>query len=196
LSHGINEDIFKLFFSKEEEVIIKEKLKYFILVDKYINKVYFMDSSYIVLLRTILFKNYENELLNYLCLILKNYALIFRYLVNNSNFEYDICFEFHAGINNDFWNSKNYNFLQDYQNFAKKNYKIYFEDVIYSNNIINLFGNKKLLYENIIKKEKEKILKEVNTIKEGKLFELSEYISQISICLSTIYILPKVHMRI
>ena len=186
LSHGISEDIFKLFFSEEEEVIIKEKLKYLILVDKYVNKVYFMDSSYIVLLRTILFKNYEYELLNYLCLILKNYALIFRYLVNNSNFEYDICFEFHAGINNDFWNSKNYNFLQDYQNFEKKNYKIYFEDVIYSNNIINLFGNKKLLYENIIKKEKEKILKEVNTIKEGKLFELSEYISQISICLSTI----------
>jgi hypothetical protein len=106
-------------------------------------------------------------------------------LVNNSNFEYDICFEFHAGINNDFWNSKNYNFLQDYQNFAKKNYKIYFEDVIYSNNIINLFDNKKLLYEKIIKKEKEE-LKDVNTIKEGKLFELSEYISQISIYLSKI----------
>ena len=186
LNHGISEDIFKLFFSEQEEVIIKEKLKYFILVEKYRKKVYFMDSSYISLLRKILFKNYECELLDYLCLILKNYALIFRYLVNNSNFEYDICFEFHAGINNDFWNSKNNNFIQDYQRFEKNNYKIYFEDVIYSNNIINLFDTKQLLYEHIIKKEKEKISKEVGTIKEGKLFELSEYISQISICLCTI----------
>ena len=186
LSYGINEDIFKLFFSEEEEAIIKEQLKYLILVENYGNKVYFMDSSYIVLLRAILFKNYEYELFNYLCLILWNYALILRYLVNNSNFEYDICFEFHAGINNDFWNSKNYDFIHDYQSFEKKNYKIYFEDAIYSNNIINLFGNKSLLYENIIKKEKEKALKEGNTEKEGKLFELSEYISQISICLSTI----------
>jgi len=186
LSFGINEDIFKLFFSEEEEVIIKEKLKYLILVEKHGNKVYCMDNSYIVLLRDILFNNYEYELLNYLCLILKNYALIFRYLVNNSNFEFDICFEFHAGINNDFWYSKNDNFIQDYQSFEKKRYKIYFEEVVYSNNIINLFDNKSLLYENIIKNEKEKISKDVNTIKEGKLLEFSEYISQISICLSTI----------
>ena len=50
----------------------------------------------------ILIEKHEQDLLNYLTTIFKYYYFILRYLVNNSNFPYDIIMQFHSGIKNNF----------------------------------------------------------------------------------------------
>ena len=191
LKFGINSDIFYMkdyFFNEKEIEFIQKKLNYLIFVDKNENEsVYYMDSSFIEIIINIFIKKYNDELLYYLELILQNYALIFRYLLNYSNFPYDISTQFHPGINNNFWNSP----CIFYENFEKKNPKIYFDDVIYSNNIFSLFNYKELRFRKMIA---EQLKNEQNECKDGdcptsyysKINDLKKYICQISIYLPTI----------
>ena len=175
LKLGIRDDILDLFFDKEEINFIINDLKYIIFVEKDDHgKNYMLDSSFKMIIRKIMEEKYQNEYINYLYLILKNYAIIFRYLVNYSQYPYDICFEFHAGINKAFWFSVNEimykeKFLREYEKFKKLGRKIYFDDVKYFNNILTIVTDDS--YIDNIKK---------------RLNEFKEYISQISICLPTI----------
>ena len=87
---------------------------------------------------------YQEDFIKNIELVIKQYALIFRYLVKNSKFPYDISSEFHAGINNEFWQNNNL-FQSDDEEFEKDMKKkeikeIYFDDVVYSNNL-NYFLN-------------------------------------------------------
>ena len=61
-----------------------------------------------------------------------------RYIVNSSNFQYDLILGFHAGIDNKFWNVSNKN-NEEYNKLRKEKQELYFDDSLYSNNIINLF---------------------------------------------------------
>jgi len=175
LKLGIREDIFPIFFNEEEIKFIKKELNYliFVEIDKK-GKNYFIDSSYKKLIIKIFLKKYLEEFSNNLIFILKNYAIIFRYLVNHTNYPYNICFEFHAGINRDFWfsiNESSYNkkFMQEYKNFENIKNEIYFDNVKYYNNILNIFIEDKFI-----------------DIMKNNLDNCKEYISQISICLPTI----------
>ena len=179
LKLGIREDILTMFFLKEEIDFIKKELKYIIFeeIDEK-GKYYYLDDSYKGLIQKILKEKYYNEFLNSLILIIKNYSIVLRYLVNYSNYPYNICFEFHAGINKGFWlsvNESDYNekFKKDYENFKddkiNNNIDIYFDRVQYFNNILNIFINSYYI-----------------EMMEKNLLLFKEYISQISICLPTI----------
>jgi hypothetical protein len=116
-------------------------------------------------------ENYKH-IKEYLLFIMENYAKILRYIVNTSDFPYDLCKEFHAGINQGIWFSLYKSKFKDiYEKFCDemKDKKIYFDDIRY-------FYNIKAIFENI---------KYINIIKEN-IDDFKEYISQIIICLPTI----------
>jgi hypothetical protein len=140
LKLGIRDDILDIFFTKEEIELIKNRLNLIIFAENDENgKNYALDSSFRSLIKLLFIgKEYEKVFICNLKCILKKYALILRYLVHLQN-----CgnqnFEFHAGINNNFWfcvNGKKIssNFKSDYKNFNKSrnpSQKIYFDDVKY-----------------------------------------------------------------
>ena len=183
LKLGIRDDILDIFFAEKEIKLIKNRLNLIIFEEndeKGTN--YVLDSSFRSLIKSLFIeKEYEKVFICILKSILKKYALILRYLVNsqkcgNQNFE------FHAGIINNFWFSVNgkkisSNFKSDYKNFNKSRnppQKIYFDDVKYFINILDLFSDEYYF---------AKI--------ESNINELTEYISQISICLPTLLYLNK-----
>ena len=175
LKFGIREDVLNMFFNKEEIYTIKNELKYIIFVeedDK--GEYYLLDNSYKDLIKALFLRKYKNEFTEYLYLTLKNYAIIFRYLVSYTNYPYNIAFEFHAGINRGFWltlNESIYNqeFMEAYKKF-KINDDIYFYETKYFYNVLNILNSDE--YINIIKNNKTQFI---------------EYISQISICLPTLF---------
>ena len=175
LKLGIREDILPIFFNEEEIEFIKKELNYliFVEIDEKGNN-YYIDSSFKNLILEIFQKKYLEELSNYLISTLKYYAIIFRYLVNHTNYPYNICYGFHAGVKSDFWFSLNesiYNkdFIKEYKDFENKRIDIYFDEVKYYNNILNIFIENKFV-----------------DIMKNNLNNCKEYISQISICLPTI----------
>ena len=181
LKLGIRDDILEMFFFKDEIDFIKKDLKYIIFEERdEKGKNYFLEDSYKDIIQKILIEKYYDEFLNNLNLIIKNYSIILRYIVNHSNYPYNFCFEFHAGINKGFWlsvNESDFNdkFKEEYENFEKdkiiKNKKdIYFDKVEYFNNILNIFINGNYI-----------------EMMEKNILLLKEYISQISICLPTIF---------
>ena len=178
LKLGIREDVLNMFLENNEIKFIQNELKNMIFyeTDKY-GKNYTIDSSFKDIIENILLKDkYRSDFLSYLNLIFKNYSLIFRYLVNNSNYPYNICFQFHAGINKGFWSSVNESklkdkFEQEYKKLElKDNTIIYFDDVKYFYNILNILNDNK--YIDMIK---------------GNISDFNEYFSQISICLPTLF---------
>ena len=175
LKLGIREDILTMFFLKEEIDFIKKELKYIIFEEIDENgKNYYIDNSYKDLIQNILTQKYYNEFLKYLMVVLKNYSIVLRYLVNHSKYPYNFCFQFHAGINKGFWLSVNEldfkeKFKKDYEDFENKKINIYFDEVKYFNNILNIFVEE--YYIEIMK---------------NNIIQFKEYISQISICLPTI----------
>ena len=174
LKLGIREDVLPMFFDKEEINFIKKELNYLIFEEIDENgKNYLLDSSYKDLIQNIFSEQYSIEFSNYLNLILKNYAIIFRYLVKYTNYPYNIALEFHAGINRGFWliiNESKYNekFMKEYNSYKKKD--IYFDEVKYFNNVLMILINDEYIKK--IKENKEPFI---------------EYISQISICLPTLF---------
>ena len=188
LKFGINSDTFDGFFEEQEIDFIKSKLFYLIYAEKNEKEtIYCLDNSYIETIINILIEKKEKDLLSYLFHILKYYSSIFRYLIYNSNFPYDIFMQFHPGISNDFWNNQNN--IKD--NYFKIAHEIYFDDVLYSNNIISLFNYKDKRYEKMVAKEKERIKeskKEEICSQDTKceLDAIEEYIGQMAIYLCTI----------
>lgn len=168
---GIRGDILNKFFKEEEINFIENTLDLLIYVENdEKGKNYIMDSSFRSLVKSILMENYKEEFLIYLCFILKNYALIFRYLVHSNKSKTS---EFHAAIHSYFWFSVNEKkirsqFKTDFEQFKKSSPKIYFDEVKYFINIYDLFSDKD--YFDLVKSNIDKFI---------------EYISQISICLPT-----------
>ena len=180
LKLGIRDDILHIFFDEKEIDSIKNNLNYLIVCEADSNgNNYLFDGFFREKLKIILEENYRNkndkkkeDYKNYLLKVLENYAKIFRYIVNNSDFPYNLCKEFHAGINQGFWFSiYNTKFKSLYDSFLENenNKNIYFDDIRYFNNIKSIFENS--LYFEIIKENIE-------------IFK--EYISQIIICFLTI----------
>ena len=188
LKFGISKDIFKYLFEDKEILFIKEKLNYIIFSEKNENEeIYCLDNSYIENIINILIEKHEQDLLNYLTTIFKYYYFILRYLVNNSNFPYDIIMQFHSGIKNNFWNKPN----DEYEEFMKTNPKTFFDDVLYSNNIYSLFNFKEKRYEKMVAKEKERKANETKNENIGceetpNNLEIFEYIGQIPVYLCTL----------
>ena len=173
LKLGIRGDVLSMFFEKDEINLITSDLKYIIFEEKdKKGKNYLLDGSYINLIQNILFESYKNEFSKYLKLILEKYAIIFRYLVSHTNYPYNMALDFHAGINRGFWLTIN---IPKYYEEFKKAYDsnkikdIYFDEVIYYNNVLLILINDEFI--KIIEKNKEQFM---------------EYISQISICLPTL----------
>ena len=177
---GIRDDILHIFFKEKEIDIIKNHLYYLIMLEEDSEgNNYYLDGYFKQKLQLIIEEKYKNKnntrkefYKKYLLRIMENYAKIFRYIINNSNFDYNLCKEFHAGINQGFWFSLyESNFKDKYNVFSESQNekKIYFDDIRYFNNIKSIFedGN----YFGIIKEN----------IKDFK-----EYISQIVVCFSTI----------
>ena len=175
LKLGMREDILHLFLEEKEIFIIKNNLNYLIINEAYSEgNNYVIDGYFKKKIQLIIEDRYKNKNNNikdfykgYLLEIMKNYALIFRYIVNYSDFPYNLCKEFHAGINQGFWFSLyTSDFKDKYEIFIKNQNqkKIYFDDIRYFYNIKNILENN--LYFEIIKEN----------IKEFK-----EYISQIVI---------------
>ena len=165
------------FFTKEEQKFIEEKLNYLIVIENIKNeKIYIIDSSYLYLITNILMNNQKNEayLKKYILEILKKYSIRMRYIVNSSNFQYDLILGFHAGIDNKFWNVSNKN-NEEYNKLRKEKQELYFDDSLYSNNLFNLF---KIIFS----KKKENNFR----IEDDIMEQFYEYISEISICLLTI----------
>ena len=181
---GLRDDILHIFFEEREIADIKNNLNYLVTyeTDSEGNN-YYIDGYFIQKLEKILEDKYKTKnnkkdfCKKYLLKIMENYAKIFRYIVNFSDFVYNLCKEFHAGINQGFWFSLyDSNFKDKYENFLKKQNqrKIYFDDIRYFYNIKNILENS--LYFEIIKEN----------IKDFK-----EYISQVVICFSTILYFKK-----
>ena len=175
LKLGIREDILNLFFEEREIKNMKSNLKYIIRSEGDKEGYYFLMDGYFQHILTRIFSNnekYSENTKQYLLTIIENYAKVFRYIVNNSNFYYDFCQEFHAGINKGIWFSlheKKFKEIYDKFCLKNKNKKIFFDGIRYFNNIKIIFENEKYL----------------NIIKEN-LDEFREYLSQIIICLPTI----------
>ena len=172
LKLGIREDVLNMFLEEGEIILIHNELQYMIFYekDKY-GKNYTIDSSFKDIIKKILLDKYGYDFLIYLNLIFKNYSLIFRYLVNNTNYPYNICFQFHAGINRGFWFSVNESKLKGKfeQEYNKLKINSYFDDVKYFYNTFNILTDDK--YIEMIK---------------GNISYFNEYLSQISICLPTL----------
>jgi hypothetical protein len=179
LKLGIRDDILNIFFDKKEIDLIKKRLNLIIFVEKdEKGKNYVLDSSFRSIVKSLLKqKEYEKEFIGYLNFILEKYALILRHLVYSKDYGNKYSqFQFHAGINNDFnsfWFSVNgkkisSNFKAEYQKY-KSDPEIYFDDVKYFINILDLFSDEYYF---------DKM--------ESNINELIEYISQISICLPTL----------
>ena len=170
LNLGIRDDILKIFFTERDIKNIKTYLKYIIRSegDSEGNN-YLMDDYF----RHIFDRIYEKENSNeYLLIILETYAKVFRYIVSTSDFPYDLCKEFHAGINKGIWFSMHdQKFKKIYDKFCSgmSDKKLYFDDIRYFNNIKIIFENKEFI--NIIK---------------TNIDIYKEYISQIIICFPTI----------
>ena len=199
LKFGISDDILKLFFNDKEIKFIKENLNYLIFVEKNKNEsIYYMDNSYIDLVMQILIDEFEDTLLTSLKSILKNYALIFKHIAYHSDFPYNIIMQLHP--QNDFW-EPNDDLNKEYEDFEKKHKQFFFDDVVYANNVYDLFNYKDLKYERIIKKQKEKEKEEnkksesqcegESTKKGSLIYIYKEYIYQIAIYLSTILYFKK-----
>ena len=172
---GIRDDIKLMFFTEDEIKFIDKEINYLILqeIDNH-GKIYYLDDSFRNIIIKILLEKHKKYFLIYLNLLLKNYAIIFRYLVNYSNYQYNIAFEFHAGINKGFWFSvkekgSNEPFLKEYEDFKRKNHNIYFDQTIYYINVLFIFNIQQFV---------DMINKNIDIF--------SEYTSQISICLPTI----------
>ena len=178
LKLGIRDDILDIFFTKKEIELIENRLNLIIFVEKDEKGMnYVLDSSFRSLIKSLfLGKEYEKVFKCSLKYILKKYALILRYLVNLQKCD-NPNFEFHAGINNNFnnfWFSVNgkisSTFQKEYKKFkTNRTQKIYFDDVKYFINILDLFSDEYYF---------DKM--------ESNINELIEYISQISICLPTL----------
>ena len=179
LKLGIRDDILNIFFDKKEIDLIKKRLNLIIFVEKdEKGKNYALDSSFRSTLKSLLKEEeYEKDFIGYLNFILEKYALILRHLVYSKNYVNKYSqFQFHAGINNDFnsfWFSVNgkkisSNFKAEYQKY-KSDPEIYFDDVKYFINILDLFSDEYYF---------DKM--------ESNINKLIEYISQISICLPTL----------
>ena len=138
LKFGISNDIlpFPFFLNSNKELFfITEKPNYLFCMEKNEEEtIYYLDSAYIEVILNILIEKYENDLKKYLELIFKVYTSIFRYLINNSNFPYDIIsMQFIPEINKDFCNKPN-----EISILKSRKPKIFFDDVLYSNNILFL----------------------------------------------------------
>jgi len=190
LKFGINEDILEYLLKGQKKFIDDYLLNYIIFKEKNENEtLYFIDSSFSgIIIRILQRDKNEKELIDYLELILKYYALIFRYLVNYSKFPYDISCQFHPGIKNEFWNKASISFKKEYEDFEQKKPKIFFDDVVYSNNVYNLFSYKTKLYDKIIAKKQQIDLKQNSELtKNVNIYDIfKEYIYHIAICLPTI----------
>ena len=169
---GIRDNILNIFFDDSEIEIIKIKLNDFIYIEKDSKGNNLILDEYFKRLLYDIYKKEKNIYKKYLLLIFENYALIFRYIINNSNFSYDLCKEFHAGINQGFWFSLyKTDFLYKYEKFCNKQNKkkIYFDIIKYYYNIKSIF-KEKIFFDIIIE----------------NINEFKEYISQIIICIVTI----------
>ena len=177
LKLGMRQDIMLIFFEREEISFIEKNLNYLIFQENDSHgKNYLIDNSFKSIIKQILFEKYFKDFIKYLNLLLKLYAIIFRYLVGSVNYPYNICFEFHAGINKGFWFSVNSEdliekFCKEFQNFKAKKPEIYFDETQYFINTLYIFADDELV--EFIKKNKD-------------IDNFSEYISQISICLPTL----------
>ena len=175
LKLGIGKDVLNNFFTEREKDNLKANLKYIIRKEgNKEGKNLLMDGYFRHILDRIFTNNekYNENNKQYLLIIFENYAKIFRYLVNNSNFDYDFCKEFHAGINKGIWFSfdeNKFNYIYDKFCIQNKDNKIFFDEIKYFNNIKTIFENEKYL----------------NIIKEN-LDEFREYLSQIIICFPTL----------
>ena len=187
LKFGIIEDSLEIFFKPSEIKFIKKELNYLIFVEKNEKEsIYYIDNSYIELIIQILIDKYENILLENLKIILKNYALIFKYLIYNSDFPYNIIMQIHP--ENEFWHISSNNFNDEY-NFKKKCKQLYFDDVVYSNNVFHLFNYEDFKYETIINRQKKRENKENENESSGKetlINNYNEYIYLIAIYLPCI----------
>ena len=189
LKYGINEDIFVCFFNKDEIEFIKTQLNCIIFVEKNEKEsIYSMENSYIELIYQIFLDKFYDILLNNLAIVLEKYALVFKLLAYNSDFPYNLIMQLDP--DNDFWN-------EDPKNFDEiANKKIYFDDVVYSNNVFYIFNYKDFIYETIIHKQKDRenrenendLLKGEITIsdKNSLLNYNKNYIYQIALYLPTI----------
>ena len=180
LNLGIRDDIIYNFCKWKDLDNIKNNLNYIIRseADREGN-IYLMDGYFRRILNRIFQKDEINckHIKEYLLIIMENYAKILRYIVNTSDFPYDLCKEFHAGINQGIWFSLHESKFKDiYEKFCAemKDKKIFFDDIRY-------FYNIKAILENI---------KYINIIKDN-IDDFKEYISQIIICLPTILYFKK-----
>ena len=189
LKLGIRGDILNIFFEERETAIIKNNLNYLIMTEEDSKgNNYLLDGYFRQIFKQKLEEKSENNrekdcfkdflkdcfkdcYKNYLLKIMEIYAKIFRYIVNYSYFPYNLCKEFHAGINQGFWFSLyKSDFIDKYKSFSEhQNTPIFFDDIRYFNNIRNILEDAE--YFQIIKEN---------------IQEFKEFISQIVICFSTI----------
>ena len=175
LKFGISSDTFEYLFTKKEISFIKEELNYIIFSEKNKNEtIYCIDNAYIEnIINLLLIKEHKEDLLDYLNGVLELYSSVFGFFIDNSNFPYDLCMKFNLELNNNFQSSQSYNG----KNFSN----LYFDDVLYSNNIISLFNYKEMRYEKMVAEKKE----EKNSIDDWAN-NISNYIGQIAIYLGVI----------
>ena len=184
LKLGIRGDILNIFFEERETAIIKNNLNYLIMTEEDSKgNNYLLDGYFRQIFKQKLEEKSENNrekdcfkdflkdcfkdcYKNYLLKIMEIYAKIFRYIVNYSYFPYNLCKEFHAGINQGFWFSLyKSDFIDKYKSFSEhQNTPIFFDDIRYFNNIRNILEDAE--YFQIIKEN---------------IQEFKEFISQIVI---------------
>ena len=190
LKLGLEDILLPIFFSEEEIDFIKKEMKYLIFEEKGKNRNnFYIDNSYKDLIQNILKVKYYKEFLENLNFILKKYSIIFRYLVDNGNYPYNVCFEFHAGIKKGFWlsvNESNINdkFFKEFNNFLNElniNKKFFKEFNNYIKN--NKYLDVEKFFINILIIFIDDYY--IEMIK-GNILSFKEYISQISICLPTL----------
>ena len=165
LKFGISSDILDYFFKNEEIKFITDKPNYLISIEKNEEEIiYYLDSSYIDIIIDIFNQKYSRDLSKYLKLVFQKYLLIFKYLIYYSNFPFDIIsMQFNQEIHKYFMESND-----EYKKKEEEKPKIFFDDVLYSNNILYILENK--------------VLKE---LKESKI-NVNDYLCQISIYLPII----------
>ena len=171
LNSGIKNTDLTLFFDANEIEFIKNKLKLIIPVFKNENNEMFSIDNYLIIDIVDLLD--KKKFLQNIKDVLKIYSCLFRYLVNYSFENYDVFKEFHAGVNSGIW----YSFNKD------------LFDSVYNEELVNNFKTLNLVFDsdiylfntiNILEKYVDTYFNEYDK-------DVIEYISQISICLPTIF---------